>query len=71
MRTWREVRNYLTQKFRNSEISGTSALPVSAERIGNFCNPNPIQCFHCVIQSDPNPTVNTIQIFHPIRFMRE
>jgi len=27
----------------------------SVERIGGFCNPHPVQYFHCVIQFDPNP----------------
>jgi len=26
----------------------------SVEQIGEFCNPNPVQNFHRVIQSDPN-----------------
>ena len=26
----------------------------SVERIGDFCNSNPVQYFHCVIQSDAN-----------------
>jgi len=29
----------------------------SVDRIGNFCNPNPAQDFHCVIQSIPNSAV--------------
>jgi len=29
----------------------------SVQRIGDFCNPNPVQYFHCVIQSEPNPVV--------------
>jgi len=29
----------------------------SVERIGYFCNPNPVQYFNCVKQSDPNPEV--------------
>jgi len=28
---------------------------VSVERIEDFCNPNPVQFFQCVIQSDPHP----------------
>jgi len=27
----------------------------SVEQIEDFCNPNPVQNFHCVIRSDPNP----------------
>ena len=27
----------------------------SVERIEDYCGPNPVQYFHCVIQSDPNP----------------
>jgi len=27
----------------------------SVERIEDFCDPNPVQYFQCVIQSDPNP----------------
>jgi len=30
-------------------------VPFSVERIKEICNPNPVQNFHCVIQSDPNP----------------
>jgi len=29
--------------------------PNSVEQIGDFCNPNPAQNFHGVIQADPNP----------------
>jgi len=29
----------------------------SVERIGNFCDPNSVQYFHCVIQSHPNSVV--------------
>ena len=29
----------------------------SVERIGDFCHPNPVQYFHCVIQFGPNPVV--------------
>jgi len=32
-------------------------LSVSIERIGDFCNPNPVHYFHYVIQSNPNPVV--------------
>ena len=31
--------------------------PHSVDRIGDFCNPFPVQYFHCVIQSDPIPVV--------------
>ena len=30
---------------------------ISVERIGEFCNPNSVQYFHCVIQSDLNPVM--------------
>jgi len=35
----------------------------SIERIGDFFNPNPVQYFHCVIQSDPNPFVLSKSVF--------
>jgi len=45
------------------------SVPTSTGWIGNFCNPNPVQYFHCEIQSDPNPIVlskNLIQFgFYP------
>jgi len=31
--------------------------PSSVEHIGDFCDPNPVQSFDCVIQSNPNPAV--------------
>jgi len=31
------------------------AVLISVEQIGDFCNPNPVQNFHWVIRSDPNP----------------
>ena len=30
-------------------------LGCSVEPIGDFCHPNPVKYFHCVIQSDPIP----------------
>jgi len=33
----------------------TPLVSISVEQIGDFCNPNPVQYFNCVIQSDPNP----------------
>ena len=35
----------------------TAMMDSSIERIEDFCNPNPVQYFHCLIQSDPNPAV--------------
>jgi len=36
---------------------------ISVEWIEDFCNPNPVQHFQCVIQSDPNPvTLSTYLI---------
>jgi len=32
-------------------------LAIGVEWIGDFCNLNPVQYFHCVIQTDPNPAV--------------
>jgi len=29
----------------------------SVEWIGDFCHPNPVQYFHCVVQPDPYPVV--------------
>ena len=30
-------------------------MPSCVERIEDFCDPNPVQYFQCVIQSNPNP----------------
>jgi len=35
-------------------VSDVGPYP-SVEQIGDFCNPNPVQNFHCAIRSDPNP----------------
>ena len=32
-----------------------SEVSISVEQIGDFFNPNPVQNFHLVIRSDPNP----------------
>jgi len=44
----------------NDEIScvrlkNILSVCISVERIEDFCDPNPVQYFQCVIQSDPNP----------------
>jgi len=36
---------------------GANLLFNSVEWIGDFCDPNLVQYFHCVIQSDSNPVV--------------
>jgi len=38
-----------------SLIALCAPLPSSVEQIGDFRNPNPVQNFHSVIRSDPNP----------------
>jgi len=35
----------------------TGCVSTTVERIEDFCDPIPVQNFHCVIQSDPNPAV--------------
>jgi len=38
-------------------IISARLLPANVERMGDFCNPNPVQYLHCVIQTHPNPEV--------------
>jgi len=54
------------------------SIGINVERIGDFCNPNPVQYFHCEMQSEPNPVVlskylilsgfNPISISDPVEF---
>ena len=41
--------------FTQCALAHNSDVCVSVEQIGDFCNPNPVQNFHWVIRSDPNP----------------
>ena len=41
--------------FTQCALAHNSDVCVSVEQIGGFCNPNPVQNFHWVIRSDPNP----------------
>jgi len=49
----------VTGVYLNHHLSkcDSSRVHVSVEQIGDVCNPNPVQYFHCIIQSNLNPVV--------------
>ena len=49
----------------------TAPVDTSVERIGDFYNPNPVQYFHCVIQSDPNPMVLSKYLIRPVHIWKK